>query len=187
MLLTAAPGTGKTTAIQKIITLLGKQNCGGFYTEEIKNSDGLRIGFDCITLDDKRVRIADVCLESEFQIGRYRVDVKGFEELASDAIEVSLATRDILIIDEIGLMQLLSMKFKDVLYKVLNSKKVVVGTICFHSHPEVDHIKKNQRVDLYELTAENRELMPIEIAARVEEQLKNVHYEKSLHEETLQC
>ena len=39
ILLTALPHTGKSTAIKKIIELLGTSNCGGFYTEEIREND----------------------------------------------------------------------------------------------------------------------------------------------------
>ena len=38
ILLTALPRTGKSTAIKKIVNMLGKDNCGGFYTEEIRKS-----------------------------------------------------------------------------------------------------------------------------------------------------
>lgn len=178
ILLTAAPGTGKTTAVQKIINLLGTLNCGGFYTEEIKNNDGQRTGFVCITLDGKRIRLADISFESEIRLSRYGLDIKEFEEIAINAMEESLITKKILIIDEIGPMQFFSEKFKETLNKVLVSEKIVVGTIYFNPHPEIDIIKKNEHIELYELTEENREFLPKEIAARVEEQLKSImqHY-----------
>ncbi len=44
ILLTALPRTGKSTAIKKIVNMLGKDNCGGFYTEEIRE-DGERVLF----------------------------------------------------------------------------------------------------------------------------------------------
>jgi len=36
ILLTAPPRTGKSTAIRKIVNMLGREKCGGFYTEEIR-------------------------------------------------------------------------------------------------------------------------------------------------------
>ena len=42
ILLTALPRTGKSTAIKKIVNMLGNDNCGGFYTEEIRE-DGERV------------------------------------------------------------------------------------------------------------------------------------------------
>lgn len=173
MLLTAAPGTGKSTAIQKIIKLLGMQSCGGFYTEEIKDDSGQRMGFTCVTLDGVRLKLADVYSQNEVRVGRYGIDIGGFEAMI-DAMEESLAARDILIVDEIGFMQLLSEKFKDVLNKILNSEKVVIGTIVLQSHPEADEIKKNQQVELYELTLENREWLPKEIAAKAEAEIRRL-------------
>jgi nucleoside-triphosphatase len=172
MLLTAAPGTGKTTAVQKIINLLGTQNCGGFYTEEIKNNDGQRTGFACITLDGIRARLADVSFESNDRVSRYGIDVKGFEAIAINAVEESLVTNKILIIDEIGPMQYLSDKFKETLNKAIDSENIVVGTIFLDSHPEIDNIKKNEHIELYELTKKNREFLPNEIVAKVEKLLK---------------
>ena len=52
ILLTALPRTGKSTAIKKIVNMLGKDNCGGFYTEEIRD-DGERVGFRICTLSGK--------------------------------------------------------------------------------------------------------------------------------------
>ena len=168
MLLTAAPGTGKTTAVQRIINLLGTQNCGGFYTEEIKNKDGQRTGFECITLDGKKVRLADVNSESAIRLSRYGLDIKGFEQIAISAVEEALITKEVIVIDEIGPMQFFSERFKKALDKVIYSEKIVVGTIFFNPHPEIDSIKKNEHIELYE----NRKFLPNKIAAKVEEQLK---------------
>ncbi|MDD2180976.1 MAG: nucleoside-triphosphatase [Bacilli bacterium] len=38
ILLTALPRTGKSTAIEKIINKLGKDNCVGFFTKEVRNN-----------------------------------------------------------------------------------------------------------------------------------------------------
>lgn len=35
ILLTELPRTGKSIAIKKIVSMLSKDNCGGFYIEEI--------------------------------------------------------------------------------------------------------------------------------------------------------
>lgn len=171
MLLTAAPGTGKTTAVEKIINLLGIQNCGGFYTIEIKNHEGQRTGFECITLNGAEVRLADIYSDSQIRLSRYGLDIKGFEEIAIAAMEEALKTKQVLIIDEIGPMQFFSEKFKQVLDTVFGSEKIVIGTIFFNSHPEIDNIKKNKYIQLYELTEENRAYLPNEIVAKVRENI----------------
>lgn len=171
MLLTATPGTGKTTAIKKIIDLIGKQNCGGFYSEEIKDDAEQRIGFECISLDGTSTRLADISFESEIKLSRYGLDIKAFEKIAINSIEESLAIKQVLIIDEIGPMQFFSEKFKEILNIVIDSEKIVVGSIFFNPHPDIDIIKKKEHVEIYELTKENRDLLPNEIVARVEAQI----------------
>lgn len=53
-------GAGKTTLIKKIYSQLKQQNIepNGFYTEEIRDNTGRRIGFDVVTLDGKRGKLA---------------------------------------------------------------------------------------------------------------------------------
>ena len=55
LLITGAPGCGKTTIVQKLVSNLRTSskvpNFYGFFTEEIRNSNRERIGFDVVTLD----------------------------------------------------------------------------------------------------------------------------------------
>ena len=90
VLLSGEPKVGKTTALKKIIKMVGKENCAGFYTEEICNEFN-RIGFDYVSVDGRRIRIADVNFESDIRIGRYGVDINVFEDFAIQAINKSLS------------------------------------------------------------------------------------------------
>lgn len=57
LLLTGKPGSGKTTMVQKLISELKMQ---GFYTEEVRNSEGDRVGFDVVTLAGKRTILSRI-------------------------------------------------------------------------------------------------------------------------------
>jgi nucleoside-triphosphatase len=171
MLVTAAPSTGKTTAIQKIIKEIGRENCSGFFTEEVRK-DGERTGFICITLDGERATLADINSQSELKVGRYGVEIADFEKVVIRTIEIALKTEKVLIIDEIGPMELSSEKFKEVLFKALNNEKIIIGTIFMNSHPEIDKIKKHQSIEFYHLTLENRDALPYDIAKTVKKYLE---------------
>ena len=129
--------------------MVGKDKCVGFYTEEICNEFD-RIGFDCVNLDGKRIRIADVSFENKVKIGRYGVDIDAFEDFAIQAISKSISYNKIIVIDEIGPIQFLSIKFKH----ELNCS--VIGTIFYKKHPDIDDIKKIPGIKMYTLTCENR-------------------------------
>jgi nucleoside-triphosphatase len=170
-LLTAEPGVGKTTCIQKIINAIGKEFCEGFYTEEIRK-DGERTGFVCVSLAGERATLADVHSPSSLRLGRYGVEIEGFEQSVIPTIEKALTTNKVLIIDEIGLMQLLSPSFKEVLTKVLSSDKIIIGTIFFNPHPEVDKFKGYPNIHLVSLTKENRDTLPYEIEDELRQMLE---------------
>ena len=168
ILLTALPHTGKSTAIKKIIELLGISNCGGFYTEEIRENDE-RVGFMIKTLSNKEGVLAHTNLQSEYKISRYGVDVTKFEELCLGEINRAINDDNIkcIIIDEIGPMELFSNRYKELLMELLNSKKPVIGTIYMNSYEWLDDFKKKEGINLIELTLDNRDQVPHKIVDMV--------------------
>lgn len=158
-LLTGKPRAGKSTAIKRIIQKVGLEYFGGFYTEEIRNLTN-RTGFNCVTLNGETIRIANIDSESSIRIGRYGVDVEAFENIALKAVKLSLETKRITVIDEIGFMQMLSAPFEKMIHEVISSSQhIIIGTICVDSHPSIDKIKKLSGIKLYHLNEENRELI----------------------------
>jgi nucleoside-triphosphatase len=164
ILLTALPRTGKSTAIHKIIQMLGIKNCGGFYTEEIRE-DGERVGFRIKTLSGKTGLLSHVNIESEYRISRYGVDLVIFEKICLEELKNAIDDKKIkyIIIDEIGPMQLFSEEYKKLLIELLKSKKQVVGTIFMNPYEWLDDFKKMNGVELIEISIENRDSLPLQI------------------------
>jgi len=163
ILLTGKPGCGKTTLIKQIIEELGL-DAGGFYTQEIRIGGG-RIGFKIITLDGKEGILAHVDIESPYRVSKYGVDLESLEKIGVDSIHKALEENEVVVIDEIGKMELFSQKFKDVVISVLNSQKKVLATIMLAPNPFADKIKRRQDVKLFYLTPENRRRVREEIKA----------------------
>ncbi|WP_079912749.1 nucleoside-triphosphatase [Paenibacillus sp. 32352] len=135
-----------------------------FYTEEIHNLTN-RTGFNCVTLNGENACIANVDSESSIRIGRYGVDVEAFENVALKAVKLSLETKRITVIDEIGFMQMLSAPFEKMIHEVISSSQhIIIGTICADSHPSINKIKKLSGIKLYHLNEENRELITKTVA-----------------------
>lgn len=164
ILLTALPRTGKSTAIKKVVKMLGKDNCGGFYTEEIRE-DGERVGFRICTLSGKIGILSHVNIESNYRISRYGVDLETFETLCVSELESAIKDNNIkyIVIDEIGPMQLFSKKYKELLIKLLNCDKPIIGTIFMNSYEWLDDFKQQENVNLIEITFDNRDSLPLQL------------------------
>jgi len=52
ILLTGFPGCGKTTLIKRVVQRLGHLSLAGFYTQELLGTDGRRVDFEAIGLND---------------------------------------------------------------------------------------------------------------------------------------
>lgn len=160
ILITGRPGVGKTTLIKKLSRLL--QNAGGFYTEEIRES-GKRIGFKIVTLDGEEGILARTDLPFPYRVGKYYVNLKDLEEIGVRSLEGALREKNLIIVDEIGKMELLSSKFREVVEKIFDSEKDVVATIKKSSDPFVEKIKNRNDVVIFELNEKNRNSLLNEI------------------------
>ena len=154
-LLTGEPGTGKTTIIKEALSKANK-SAGGFYTEEIR-SQGVRQGFQIITLDGRSAVLAHVSVRSPYRVSKYGVDTDSMDKLAVPALKQAIQSKDIIVIDEIGKMELFSASFKDAVIDALESKKKVLGTIMLASHPWADKIKERPEVEVINVTRLNRD------------------------------
>ena len=154
-LLTGQPRMGKTTMIKKLINEIGADICGGFYTEEITNSND-RIGFRCISINGDSVEIANVDSPSKTRIGRYGMDIEAFENFAIKVLQDALSSKKLIVIDEIGFMQMLSTAFRKIILDVVSDNHIVLGTVPLDSHAEIDRIKHLQEVKIINLNELNR-------------------------------
>jgi len=158
ILLTGAPGTGKTTAIRKVVNRLSGET-RGFYTQEIRR-DGRRTGFEIVTLSGRRAVLAGTEIDSPQKVGRYGVDVAAFEKIGVAELQAALGVTELIVIDEIGKMELFSGKFKEVVRTALGAYNPVLTTITQSRIPFVERLKKRQDVMLFHLDATNRDRMP---------------------------
>ncbi|SRR6266498_3578013 len=155
-LITGERRTGKTTATRSIVEAIGPTRCGGFYTEEVRE-DGHRVGFRIVTIDGETRNIADVRLDSPTRVEIYGVDVPSFESVAVKAVSNAIQYKEIVVIDEIGPMQLFSDEFKRVVNLALEDSRIFLGTVVLRPHPWTDALKARQGIHLVELATENRE------------------------------
>lgn len=158
ILLTGVPGIGKTTIIRKVTGKM-KKACAGFYTEEIREKNR-RVGFRLITTDGNLCILSHKSINSPHQLGKYRISIECIEAIGVTAIKYGIAKNRIIVIDEIGKMELFSYAFKEVVVQALDSNSCILGSILFKSHPFCKKIKEREDVDIMEVTEDNRDHLP---------------------------
>ncbi len=160
LLLTGRPGVGKTTLIRRMAEALGDR-AGGFYTEEMRGPRG-RLGFRLVTLDGRAAVFAHVDWVSHapYRVGRYGVDITVLDQLGVAAIREAMARKEVVLVDEIGKMELFSAAFREALEAVAASPRPLIATITRSPHPWADTFKCRPGVELWELTVANRETLP---------------------------
>ncbi len=154
-LLTGRPGTGKTTLIKQALTGL-ETRAGALYTEEIR-SEGTRLGFRLVTLDGQQATLAHIDFTKRYRVGKYGVNIDNLNNVGVPAINSAAENCDLVIIDEIGKMELFSAHFRDAVLAIINSGQRVLGTIMLDANPWADAIKRQPQVNLVMVTRDNRQ------------------------------
>jgi nucleoside-triphosphatase len=157
ILITGSPGVGKTTCIKKIARSMESRHIVGFYTEELREH-GTRVGFELVGLDGQEKVLAHVGISSRYRVGKYQVDISGFEEYLSSMPDPEKDS--VVIIDEIGKMECLSPIFRDMITRILGFDGILIATIAQKGDPFIEAIKKREDVTLLTLTRENRNNIP---------------------------
>jgi nucleoside-triphosphatase len=153
-LLTGLPGTGKTTIIRRAISQ-SHLSAGGFYTEEIRVADK-RQGFSINTLDGQSTILAHIDSPGPHRVSKYGVDVTQLDTIGVAALYRAIDESDVVVIDEIGKMELFSPLFRKAVKAALESGKKVLGTIMSAPASFTDDIKRLPGVEIIEVTRENR-------------------------------
>jgi nucleoside-triphosphatase len=161
VLLTGRPGCGKTTVIHKTLALIDRP-AGGFYTREIRRS-GQRLGFEIVSLDGQTAILAHVDLPGPQRVGKYGLDLRALESLGVAAVKSAIDQGGLVVIDEIGPMEMRSPRFKEIVLEALDSRSTVLGTIVQRSTPFSDKIKRRSDVTLFEVQPSNRDTLPAQL------------------------
>jgi nucleoside-triphosphatase len=159
LLLTGRPGIGKTTVIKAVAASLGER-AGGFYTEEIRESGG-RKGFRLVTLAGQTAVMAHVNLRGQGRprVGRYGVDLGAIERVGVAALQRAMRENRIVVMDEIGKMELFCGPFKEAVLRAVSGPYTVMAAVMARPNAWVDSLKAMPDVTLWEVTAGNRDRM----------------------------
>jgi nucleoside-triphosphatase len=168
LLITGAPGIGKTTVIRRIADELRNKGLRGFYTEEIREK-GERRGFRMVAFDGTTHIIADIDFPKRHRVGKYGVDVQMLDD-AAQLLCPDLAAR-IYLVDEIGRMECLSQRFVTAMRSLISSHIPVVATVGVRGGGFIAEVKRRPECELWEVTRANRDDFPGRVLAWLAERM----------------
>jgi nucleoside-triphosphatase len=170
ILITGAPGSGKTTVLSRTVEALKgcSVSIGGMISREARDGCN-RLGFEVIDLNSgKHGWLAHVHQKTGPQVGKYKVNLSDLEKIGVKAITEATHKYDLIVIDEIGPMELFSAKFKQAVQAALGSSKVVLAVVHAKAKdPLISEAKGLPEAELFTVTTDNREGLPQLIASRI--------------------
>ncbi|GAC1443020.1 MAG: NTPase [Chloroflexota bacterium] len=163
-LVTGEPGIGKTTVIRQVVSTM-RLRAAGFYTEDLRMR-GERQGFRIVTIDGDTALLAAAGLPGPVQVSKYGVDVVELERVGVAALQRAMERGHVLVVDELGKMQLYSRALRQVVLQAIRGGHPVLGTIMQGRNPYADRIKAHHNVELLTLREDNRQDVLDKLRAR---------------------
>lgn len=160
LLLTGAPAVGKTTVLLKTVDALKAKGIGvgGMVSREVREG-GVRVGFEVIDVATGGCGwLAHVGQKAGPKVGKYHVNLADLDGLGAKTIVQAIGSCSVVVIDEIGPMELFSDKFKQAVKDALASDVLVLGVVHARvKDPLVDEAKQRVDAEVYVVTVSSRE------------------------------
>ena len=155
VLVTGRPGVGKTTLVRAVVDALGVRAMG-FVTREIREG-GERVGFSITDLEGPSGVLARVDLESPYRVARYGVNRDDLERIGVAALDRAIGRARLIVMDEIGRMELCSESFQSAVRRALDCPVPVLATIQDHANSFLDAIRARDDIELLRITEADRD------------------------------
>jgi len=148
---------------------------GGMISRDVREG-GVRVGFEIMDFSTgQRGWLAHVNQPTGPKISKYRVNLTDLEAIGVSSILDAIRNADIVIVDEIGPMELFSSAFRDVVVQAVESDKPVLGTVHFGLRDSlVNNLKNREDAEIFEVTYENREALHNLIIDKVVQSLQKL-------------
>jgi nucleoside-triphosphatase len=166
-LVTGSPGVGKSTAVSKVVLKLKSAGVivGGCTTSE-KRTSGVRSGFEIRDLSTgKSGELASTASKFGPRVGRYRVNLTDLASIGGGGLEAAASTAEVIVVDEVGPMELVSPEFRRGVRRCIDSGKPLLAVV--HERLEDDLLSELRRraASLVTVTIENRDGAADELAS----------------------
>lgn len=161
LFITGKPRTGKSSLLASVISEV--VHPWGLITEE-KLVNDQRVGFTAQAIGGSSVTLAQTNTETPFSVGKYYLNISNFDDVIDHLPKYS--RESLLCIDEIGEMQLYSVKFRKLVIDCLASENDMIATLsAVYDHPLIRDIMADDNNVIITLDAENRGILRTCLAA----------------------
>jgi nucleoside-triphosphatase len=167
LLLEGHPGIGKTTVTRRLLKLLQEAGVpvAGFTTGELRTG-GRREGFVVEAVSGAREVLAHVDRPGPPRVGRYGVDLAALERVALPALREPGAG-GVVVVDELGRMELASAAFRAAVVELLRRDVAVVATVQRARHRFTDALKRRPDIRVVRVTEATRDALPEQLVDRL--------------------
>jgi nucleoside-triphosphatase len=173
--ITGLPGSGKTETLLRIINLLEEEGIkvGGMITEPIVEKQR-RSGFQIVDwLTKESMVFAHKDMKSRVRSGSYGVNLAALEDLGIRALVDARQNADVVVIDEVGKMEVESEAFTKAVVETLDQDKSIIMTLHKKSrNPLLQDIRRRDELRLLEVTPVNKNLLAFKIVKLLTERTR---------------
>jgi len=174
-LLIGAPGIGKTTVLFNAVEMLKAQgiSVGGMISREVRET-GVRVGFEILDLTNGKTGwLAHINQTTGPQVGKYHVKLADLNNVGAMAILEALKKCQVIVIDEVGPMELFSEIFKHAVKLSLDDSKPVLAVVHAKAKdPLITVTKEKADSEILNVTLNNRNKIAQELVERIIRLLK---------------
>jgi nucleoside-triphosphatase len=185
--ITGLPSVGKTATLERIVKKLEEDEfrVGGMITRSVvENGTGRKVGFRVVDWRTGQGEVFahldfDTKFRAETEDGTYSVKPEVLEKYGVKAIRDALHAPDvdIVIIDEVGKMEMHSKAFCDAVIECLDHPKPVIMTLHKKSrNPLLQDIRRRDDVRILEVTQVNKNLLPYKIEKILKDKLDTMAF-----------
>jgi nucleoside-triphosphatase len=185
--ITGLPSVGKTATLERIVKKLEEDEfrIGGMITRSVTDEKtGKKVGFRVVNWrtgeEDLFAHLDfDTKFKAETDEGVFNVKPEVLDKVGVKAIRESMAAPDvdIIIIDEVGKMEMHSELFCKTVTDCLDQAKPVIMTLHKKSrNPLLQDIRRRDDVRILEVTAVNKSLLPYKIEKILKDKLDTMAF-----------
>jgi nucleoside-triphosphatase len=165
-LVTGSPGVGKSTTVSKVVMKLKSAGVivGGCTTSE-KRAGGARTGFEIRDLSSgKTGELASATSKVGPRVGRYRVNLTDLARIGGGALEAASSASELIVVDEVGPMELVSPEFRKGVRRCIDSGKPMLAVAHERLEDDLLNELRGKAEAVVALTVENRDAAADELA-----------------------